>query len=76
MVIIKGDSPIATLRDKPKDFEAYACGGVISLETPEGTIRLGEFDNAGQLVTAIHNAYFGGASTFTLPEGSDSGAKK
>lgn len=71
MKIVKGGKAIATLPDKPKNFDGWSKGGQITLQVGDDEIKIARYssnERAGAVVKAMCQAYLSGADVFDLPK--------
>lgn len=71
MKIIKAGEVIAQLRDTPKDFEGGCKGGTVSVVVGDSEVSLARYESperAGEVLNALHDAYFAGNDEFVVPE--------
>lgn len=68
MKIFKDNSVIAELPKYPKDFECRCKAGAVIIETRNGAINLGKYENPQEVISGLCRAYFGNADSFNLPK--------
>ena len=71
MKIIKSGEVVAQMRDTPKDFEGGCKGGTVSVVVGESEVKLARYESperAGEVLNALHDAYFAGNDEFIVPE--------